>query len=132
MPGIGRRIREKREALGMTQEELAQKLGYRNKSTIAKIETGTNDIVQSKVIEFADALNTTAAYLMGWDNETPQKKKDAEGDFENQKTTNADYKLQKIIGYYNEMDDIGKNELVDQAEYIKNKHPKIKAEDKVM
>lgn len=76
MADIGKRIREKREALGMTQEELAAKLGYKNKSSIAKIETGTNDIVQSKVIEFADVLNTTVAYLMGWDssNKKPTKK----------------------------------------------------------
>ncbi len=74
MADIGKRIREKREALGMTQEELAAKLGYKNKSSIAKIETGTNDIVQSKVVEFATVLNTTVAYLMGWDNEKSEKK----------------------------------------------------------
>lgn len=68
MADIGKRIKEQREAIGMTQEELANKLGYKNKSTIAKIEVGANDIVQSKVIEFANALNTTIAYLMGWDN----------------------------------------------------------------
>lgn len=68
MAEIGKRIREQRESIGMTQEELANKLGYKNKSTIAKIETGANDIVQSKVVEFANALNTTIAYLMGWDN----------------------------------------------------------------
>lgn len=68
MADIGKRIKEKREISGMTQEELATKLGYKNKSTIAKIENGTNDIVQSKVIEFANALSTTVAYLMGWDN----------------------------------------------------------------
>lgn len=67
MAEIGMRIREKREAIGMTQEELASKLGYKNKSSIAKIETGANDIVQSKVIEFANVLNTTVAYLMGWE-----------------------------------------------------------------
>ncbi|EET60374.1 putative repressor LexA [Marvinbryantia formatexigens DSM 14469] len=67
MAEIGIRIREQREAIGMTQEELASKLGYKNKSSIAKIETGANDIVQSKVIEFADALNTTVSYLMGWE-----------------------------------------------------------------
>lgn len=67
MAEIGTRIREKREAIGMTQEELAFKLGYKNKSSIAKIETGANDIVQSKVIEFANVLNTTVAYLMGWE-----------------------------------------------------------------
>lgn len=75
MPDIGKRIREKRERLGISQEELAQKLGYKNKSTIAKIETGINDIVQSKVVEFAAALDTTVAYLMGWDDQTAPKKK---------------------------------------------------------
>lgn len=68
MADIGKRIKEKRESLGMTQEELAAKLGYKNKSSIAKIETGTNDIVQSKVVEFANILDTTVAYLMGWEN----------------------------------------------------------------
>ncbi len=73
MAAIGLRIKEKREALGITQEELAQKLGYKNKSSIAKIETGTNDIVQSKVVEFATVLNTTVAYLMGWEESSGSK-----------------------------------------------------------
>lgn len=67
MENIGKRIRLKREELGITQEELAKLLGYKNKSTIAKIENGTNDITQSKVVEFAHALHTTVAYLMGWE-----------------------------------------------------------------
>lgn len=67
MAKIGMRIKLKREELGLTQEELANKLGYKSKTTIAKIESGTNDIVQSKVVKFADALETTVAYLMGWD-----------------------------------------------------------------
>ena len=50
----------------MTQEELASRLGYKSKTTIAKIENGTNDIVQSRVTEFAKVLDTTPAYLMGW------------------------------------------------------------------
>ena len=66
MPEIGKRIRTRREELGMTQEELASRLGYKSKTTIAKIENGTNDIVQSKVIEFAQVLDTTPSYLMGW------------------------------------------------------------------
>ena len=74
MAEIGKRIREKREAIGMTQEELASKLGYKNKSSIAKIETGANDIIQSKVVEFANILGTTVAYLMGWD-EPPHSRK---------------------------------------------------------
>lgn len=74
MADIGKRIKIKREALGMTQDELAIKLGYKNKSTIAKIETGANDIVQSKVIEFAKVLNTSIAYLMGWESDTFSKR----------------------------------------------------------
>ena len=66
MAEIGKRIRLRREELGITQEELAYRLGYKSKTTIAKIENGTNDIVQSKVLAFANALNTTSAYLMGW------------------------------------------------------------------
>lgn len=66
MPDIGKRIRKRREELKMTQEELAEKLHYKSKTTIAKIENGTNDIVQSKVVEFAKALKTSPAYLMGW------------------------------------------------------------------
>lgn len=67
MAEIGHRIKERREQLQMTQEELAKKIGYKSKTTITKIENGTNDIVQSKVCDFAKALNTTPAYLMGWE-----------------------------------------------------------------
>lgn len=68
MKKIGTRIKEKRLLAGMTQEELAFKVGYRNKSTITKIENGTNDISQGRVADFAAALNTSVSYLMGWDN----------------------------------------------------------------
>lgn len=61
------RIRIRREALGMSQEELAFKLGYKSRSSINKIELGKADISQSKIKAFADALDTTVAYLMGWD-----------------------------------------------------------------
>ena len=36
---IGKRIRELRESKDMSQEELALKLGYKNRSTIAKTMT---------------------------------------------------------------------------------------------
>ena len=61
------RIKARREKLGMSQEELATKLGYKSRSTINKIEMGKNDITQSKIIAFANALQTTPSYLMGLD-----------------------------------------------------------------
>ena len=58
-------IRARRIVLHMTQQELALKLGYKSTSTIAKIESGKNDIPQAKIAAFAAALDTTPAALMG-------------------------------------------------------------------
>lgn len=68
---LGQRIKSRRELLQMSQEELAKKAGYRDRSSIAKIEQGVNDITQSKIVVFAKALDTTPAYLMGWEGELP-------------------------------------------------------------
>ena len=67
MKTVGKRIKDKRESLNLTQDELAKKLGYKSKSTINKIEKGINDVSQSKLMEFAKVLKTTPSYLMGWE-----------------------------------------------------------------
>jgi repressor LexA len=67
MSDIYERIKSRREELGLTTEELAQRMGYKTRSSITKIETGKADIPQSKVKAFARALQTTTAYLMGDD-----------------------------------------------------------------
>lgn len=64
-------IKNRRLALGMSQEELAQKVGYADRTSIAKIEAGKVDISQSKIMAFAAALNVTASELMGWNDEEP-------------------------------------------------------------
>ena len=65
MNTLGGRIRERRMAAGISQDFLAKKMGYRSRSTIAKIESGENDVAQAKIQLFADALDCSAAYLMG-------------------------------------------------------------------
>lgn len=70
---IGDRIRIKREELHMSQTELAKRMGYKSRTTIGKIETGVNDVTQSNVVKFAEVLNTTIAYLMGWEDEEPNE-----------------------------------------------------------
>lgn len=64
---IGNRIKQRRELLGMSQEDLAHKVGYKSRSSINKIETDGRGLPQSKIIAFAKALETTPAYLMGWE-----------------------------------------------------------------
>ena len=69
---IGARIASLREELGMTQEELARKVGYTassSRSTIQKIEAGKSGVPTSKMPKFAEALGTTVPYLMGLEEE---------------------------------------------------------------
>ena len=67
---LGQNIRMYRERLGLSQDELAKRLGYKDRSTIAKIENNVNDITQSKIKAIADVLQTTPAALMGWESST--------------------------------------------------------------
>ena len=55
-----------REQLGMSQEELAHKIGYKSKSSINKIELGIQGLTQSKIKKIADALQTVPGDIMGW------------------------------------------------------------------
>ena len=60
---IGERIREKRIELGLTQQDLALALGYKNRATIARIEKGERELATSKLKCCADILHTTIDQL---------------------------------------------------------------------
>ncbi len=62
-----------KELRGLSQEELAKKVGYKDRSSIAKIEAGEVDLSQSKIVDLANALNTTPGALMGWEDEPEEK-----------------------------------------------------------
>lgn len=64
---IGERIKYRREELKMSQEELALRLGYKTRSSINKIEKDASGLPQSKIVAIANALQTTPAYIMGWE-----------------------------------------------------------------
>ena len=75
MASIGKKIRDLRIGLGLTQEELAVFCGTK-KQTIHKYETGIiSNIPASKIKSLADKLQTTPAYLMGWAESTDGEKK---------------------------------------------------------
>ena len=64
---IGKRIKDLRTSLGMTQDELAKLTGYKSRSSIQKIESGERDITQSTIAAFAKALKVTPSVIMGWE-----------------------------------------------------------------
>lgn len=81
MANLYENIRKRREALGMSQNELATKTGYSDRTSISKVESGNVDLTQSRIMAFAKALNTTVSELMGWgkeesrsDNDPPERK----------------------------------------------------------
>ena len=63
---IGRKVKERRKELGLTQTELANRLNT-TKQTIYKYE---NEIVTNlpsdRIEQLAKALDTTPQFLMGW------------------------------------------------------------------
>ena len=67
----GEIIKRRREELQMTQEELAERVGYKHKTSINKIEMGKQKIMQDKILIFAKALEFTPEQLMGWHDVEP-------------------------------------------------------------
>lgn len=66
---IGERIKYRREQLELSQDELARRLGYKSRSSINKIENDASGLPQTKIVAIANALLTTPAYIMGWEEE---------------------------------------------------------------
>ena len=66
---IGQRIRERRKELGLSQEELALRLGNKSRASVCTVEKGKEDLTTARVRQYADALDCTPAYLMGWEDE---------------------------------------------------------------
>lgn len=95
-----------RKQLGLSQEDLAKKIGYTSPSSIAKIEKGEVDLPISKILLFAKSLNTTAADLMGW---------------EENNTTAPKLKQHPLLEIYNNLNEDGQNNLMNYAEYIAGK-----------
>lgn len=62
---IGDRIKERRLDLGMTQEELADKVGFKTRASVSRLEGGDRNIPLSKLKKLAEVLETTVGYLMG-------------------------------------------------------------------
>lgn len=75
---IGERIKQKREELNMSQDELAKKVGYKSRSSIQKIEVARN-LPINKVEKMAAALDCTPGYLMGWEDDVIHVPSRAEG-----------------------------------------------------
>ena len=65
-------IKSRRLELGLTLEQVGQKVGVR-KSTVRKWETGDiENMKRDKISKLADALKVSPSYIMGFDNQAPK------------------------------------------------------------
>lgn len=64
--GIGLRIKKRREELGLSQQELAERMGLKSKSTICKIEKGDDNLTTPIIIRYAKALEIQPEIIAGW------------------------------------------------------------------
>lgn len=61
---IYERIKYLRESLNMSQQELAEKVGYKDKSAISKVERGDRDINQKMIMKYAQVLGVSPTYIL--------------------------------------------------------------------
>lgn len=61
---VHERLRKLRIERGMSQEELALKVGYDGRSAISKAEKGERGISHAMLIKYADALEVSPTYLL--------------------------------------------------------------------
>lgn len=108
---IGERIKERRIELGLSQEDLAKKCGYKSRSSINKIEIA-RDLPLNKVEKMAYALGVQPSYLMGWE-EDLEKKADI--------ASNMYLGNDKFMDVYLQLDDSNKEELYLYAKFLLHK-----------
>ncbi len=89
---IYERIKYLRESLNMSQQELAEKVGYKDKSAISKVERGDRDINQTMIMKYAKALGVSPTYILYGKEAETQKNPPAEP-----KLTEGEEKLLKLI-----------------------------------
>lgn len=112
---IGQRIRSQREKLGLTQEELAKKLGYKSRSSVNKVET-SRELSNKKVLQYAEALDCSPAYLMGWEEiDSHFSSREASDEVYRKFTQNIEKhhgKEKELIDIYRQLSDENKNKTI--------------------
>jgi transcriptional regulator with XRE-family HTH domain len=96
-----------------SQDELAKKMGYTDRSSIAKIEAGKVDLSQSKIMEFARVFGVEPGDLMGWEDNRIDSYYSSPG-YYNSITDDEKY----LIETYRDMSNETKDAILKYAEFL--------------
>lgn len=119
---IGERIKQRRLELGYTADMLAKMLN-KNRATIYRYENGDIENMPIDVLEpLAKALNTTPAYLMGWnDSEQSVEPKPKDGYYTDTEAAEFAEYLRTRPGarmLFSAAKDMSKEEMEETVRYI--------------
>lgn len=102
---IGMRIKERRKYLGMSVDDIANKLN-KNRATIYRYESNDIENLPVTILEpLAKILETTPAYLMGVENQSTSEKA-------------LSNKEEILLSNFNKLNDLGKNEAIKRVEEL--------------
>ena len=118
---VGERIKNRREEIGMTVDELAEKLG-KNRATIYRYERGDIEKLPIEILEpISRALDVSPGCLMGWTDE-PQKK-NARAEFEITPTE------RHLVELFRQLSAKEQGNLIGRAELLVEQHREAETED---
>lgn len=69
----GEVIKQLRLRSGLSQEELANKMGYTDRSSISRIEKGDMKLTQDKIMEFSTLFKVSPLVILGMEEYVPPK-----------------------------------------------------------
>ena len=117
---IGERIRNRRKELGLTVDELAEKL-KKNRATIYRYESSEIEKLPTTVLEpLAEALNVTPGYLMGW-----EEKNAPTEPVQNALTP----RQERIVNLFNELTEPQQDNIIGRAELLAEQNENESAEE---
>ncbi len=102
---IGTRIKQRRIELGLTQDELGQRLGIK-KAAVCRLESEEDSFSIGRIVKIAEVLDTTPWYLTGWTSACCDLTIEGE----------PDVRKAQLITYFSELGDVGKDKLLTYAE----------------
>ena len=123
---IGARIKQRRKELGLTVEELANRLG-KNRATVYRYESNDIENLPTTVLEpLAEVLKVHPAYLIGWQADISKDEDGAlviEGKLSNIPSQtdiqdNTSSNNTEILIYYSMLNDNGQKEAVKRVKEL--------------
>lgn len=107
-----RRIAKRREELHLSQRQLAELLGYSTRTYVSRVELGGLPLAKDKIQKWADALKTSAAYLLH------------EQEDSSKVTVSSDPILDMLISNYDQMNADEKKMLFDFSNMLLKRYCK--------